>query len=134
LSQKYDTNVPLDYQLVKYGRQDVTSFLLNLSRKHGLPVWVATSTVQNQRPEYISNDPARSGYHVGRVGYYFQKNIVDKACKWFEIVLQKGEVRNDKHAHRPHVTKNDLHTCLDEIYPHIPARDRNTIIGRLNPV
>ncbi|KIW01805.1 hypothetical protein, variant [Verruconis gallopava] len=133
LELKYDSNVPSDYSLVKYGRKDVTEFLLNLSRKHKKPVWVANSTVQSQRAEAQAPDTSRSGYHVGRVGYYFHKDLIANACKWFEIRIQGGQIKDDRNAHRPKLTKNDLKACLEEIYPHIPDRDRNTIIGRLNP-
>jgi hypothetical protein len=132
--QKRDTNVPLDYKLVKYGRKDVTEFLLEHSRKYGFAVWIANSTLQSQRQENLSGDPTRSGYHVGRVGYFFHQDLIAKACKWFEIRVEKGVIKDDVNAHRSNVTKNDLKTCLEEIYPHIPDRDRNTILGRLNPV
>jgi hypothetical protein len=59
---------------------------------------------------------------------------VAKAEKWFEIRVEKGEIKDDQDAHRPQITKNDLRTCLDEIYPLLPARDHSTILNRLNPV
>lgn len=130
--QRYDaSSVPVNYQLVAYGNKEVIEFLLERSRKNGLPVWIANSHLQAQhRPDLVS-DPTSLSYHVGRVGYFFHKGLVAKARKLYNVTLQKGKLANLRQGQKRKVTRVDHEKGLSELYPHMPDRDRQTVLRAL---
>lgn len=80
------------------------------------------------------HDPQQSAYHVSRVGYYFQEELVANAEKWFEIRINQGHVKDDGNARQSRPTVAELMTALAEIYPQIPDRDKDAVRRRLDPV
>lgn len=131
--QRYDSaHVPADYQLVQYGNKDVIEYLLERSRKKGIPVWIANSHGQTQHKPDMPNDPMTLASHVGRVGYHFHKDLVRRALKQFNVTLQKGKLSNTNQGPKKKVTKADHEKGLAELYPHMPDRDRQTVIRSLS--
>ena len=132
MKQRYDSSIPKDYQLVEYGNKEVIDFLLERSRKNGLPVWVANSALSAQKNAGFATDPTKLSSHVGRVGYHFHKDLVAKAQKQFKVTLQKGKIKSLGHGKIQKVTKADHERGLTELYPRIPDRDRQTVIRSLS--
>ena len=131
--QRYDAaSVPKDYQLVEYGNKQVIDFLLERSRKSGLPVWIANSALQAQKGASATSDHTKLSYHVGRIGYHFHKDLVDKARKLYNVTLQKGKLKSLGHGSNQKVTRADHERGLAELYPHMPDRDRQTVIRSLS--
>lgn len=118
---------------MEYGNKDIIKFLLESSRKNGLPVWVAHSKLAanyNSEPFY---DPSNLDYHLGRVGYYFHKGLIAKARTIYKDPLKKGGTLR-KHGERldKRVTKQDHEKALTEVYPNMPERDRKAVMLRLS--
>jgi hypothetical protein len=135
--QRYDSKtVPHNYQLVEYGNGEVTKFLLESSRKNGLPVWIANSRYQEfdktkaHGKTTVTYNSKKQTYHIGRVGYYFHKGLISKARNKFKF-LRQGKLTKLGHGQNIRVTPKDHEKAVSEVYPHMPERDRTTILRTL---
>lgn len=78
-----------------------------------------------------AGDTTKLSHHVGRVGYHFYKALVAKARKLYNLPLQKPKVKKFSHGKTIKVTKQDHEKGIVELYPHMPDRDRQTVLRSL---
>lgn len=86
------------------------------------------------------NDPNRVGYYIGRDGFFFPNDVIQKACNWFGVrINQAGKttepndylsarVRNVLGRHGQSDERQQIEAAVREMFPKIPHDAAREII------
>jgi hypothetical protein len=86
------------------------------------------------------NDPNRVGYYIGRDGFFFPKDVIQKACNWFGVRIDHAgkttepndylstRVRDALGRHGQRDERQQIEAAVREMFPKIPQEAAETII------
>jgi len=103
-------------------------------------VHASQSTADPARRARVVNDPNRVGYYIGRDGFFFPKDVIQKACNWFGVRIDHAgkttepndylstRVRDALGRHGQRDERQQIEAAVREMFPKIPQEAARTII------
>ncbi|KAE9968776.1 hypothetical protein EG327_010932 [Venturia inaequalis] len=88
----------------------------------------------------IVNDPNRVGYYIGRDGFFFPNDVIQKACNWFGVRIDaagkttepndflSARVRNALGRYGQRDQRQQIDAAVREMFPRIPPEAADEII------
>ncbi|QDS73194.1 hypothetical protein FKW77_002629 [Venturia effusa] len=132
---------PRTYSFVAAGSEAFTTYCKDLCRKTGRTIHASQSNADPSRRALVVNDPNRVGYYIGRDGFYFPKDVVQKACNWFGVRIDaagkptepqdflSARVRNALGRHGQRDKRQQIDAAVREMFPKIPPEAAAEIIA-----
>lgn len=131
---------PRTYSFVAAGSEAFTAYCKDLCRKTGRTVHASQSTTDPIRRSLVANNPNRVGYYIGRDGFFFPNDVIQKACNWFGVRIDaagkttepndflSARVRNALGRHGQRDKREQIDAAVREMFPKIPPEAAREII------
>lgn len=131
---------PRTYSFVAAGSEAFTAYCKDLCRKTGRTIHASQSNTDPTRRGLVVNDPNRVGYYIGRDGFFFPNDVIQKACNWFGVRIDaagkttepndflSARVRNALGRHGQRDKRQQIDAAVREMFPRIPPQAADEII------
>ncbi|RDI78335.1 Dimethyl-sulfide monooxygenase [Venturia inaequalis] len=131
---------PRTYSFVAAGSEVFTTYCKDLCRKLGRTVHASQTATDARGRALIVNDPNRVGYYIGRDGFFFPNDVIQKACNWFGVRIDaagkttepndflSARVRNALGRYGQRDQRQQIDAAVREMFPRIPPEAADEII------
>ncbi|TID25953.1 Dimethyl-sulfide monooxygenase [Venturia nashicola] len=131
---------PPTYSFVAAGSEAFTTYCKDLCRKQGRTVHASQTATDARGRGLVVNDPNRVGYYIGRDGFFFPNNVIQKACNWFGVRIDaagkttepndflSARVRYALGRHGQRDKRQQIDAAVREMFPRIPPEAADEII------